>query len=170
MFILITQPCSFLHNFLWVKYVARFDRKSSFHTFSLVSYTRTHNHFLPLPMARWHKSTTLTRLFTKGRLMKDGHNDIAFQEAHYWISSIHLLIHTSSSPFLCSYPSIWTALTRPAYPPRWTPFCWRSPFQCQRKWNVNFQLQQSSPAITHMLGKSGILCMTADVGCVPALW
>lgn len=44
-------------------------------------HTHTRNHFLPMPKACWHKSTTLMRLFTKSRFMKEGHNDIAVEVA-----------------------------------------------------------------------------------------
>ncbi len=93
---------------LWHLCMERFHRKSSFHTFSLVTYSHTQPPLPPPLIARWHKSTTLTRLFAEGRLIKDGHSDIAVKVALNWISTIHLLLHTSSSPLLCSYPSIYT--------------------------------------------------------------
>lgn len=69
----------------------------------------THSHFLPRPMACWHKSTSLTSFSTKGRLIKGGHSGAAVPVAlvlHFIHPSIHPFIHTSSSPVLHSYQSI----------------------------------------------------------------
>lgn len=70
--------------------------------------TRTANHFPPLLMDHWHKSTTLMRLFTKCQIIKGGDSDTASNVAAalYWISSIHLPFHAFSSPLLYTYPSL----------------------------------------------------------------
>lgn len=85
-----------------------FCRKSSFHTFSLV----TQNHFLLDLMACWHKSTALMRLFTKELACERRSQwDCSKEVALYRISSICLIIHTFPPPFLCSYPFIWMLTT-----------------------------------------------------------
>lgn len=71
----------------------------------------------PSLMACWHKSTGF---FHEGRFIKDGHNDFAVKVALNWISPIHLFLHTSSSPFLCSYPSIW--MLTDSFSPGFQPF------------------------------------------------
>lgn len=93
---------SFLHDCLGVSYSIRtfvllwFHRKSSFHAFSLAGYIRAKTSC----WLQWaaDKSTVQMRLFAYERR----------SEWHLYrsgTSSIHL-IHTSSSPFLFSYPSI----------------------------------------------------------------
>lgn len=62
--------------------VAHFTGNPHFTPFHWLD-TNTRKHFLPMLLICWHKSTTLMRLFTKSRLINEGHNDFAVQVEPY---------------------------------------------------------------------------------------
>lgn len=138
--------------------MARFHRKSSFHTFSFVTYT----HAEPLPPP------------SNGLLTQINNPNEAFHQSSAYkgcsqrcccqsgtLIEFHASVSLFTPPRLLSYPSI-GMLTKSTSPAFYLKLCQT---HLMSVLNRNHKLWQSNHTITHILGKSGVLYMTASPKC-----